>query len=370
MRILQVVESPQRRGAEVFAFQLSGELRRQGSEVETCYLGDWQGAGRLPLVEGDVVLNARSNPGRVRQLRRLLRDRTPDVVQANGATTVQVCALATRLCRARSWVLVRRGIGDPLAWLRDPLRRSYYRWVVSPSFDGVVAVSDSVGAAHRASGFRGPIVTIPNGVDPEAISPTSSRSEVRAAAGASPTTPVLAWIGALSPEKRPDRLLRVVRAVRSTLPALVTWVVGDGPLRAQTEAAATGLGVHFWGVQERVGDLLAASDVLALTSDTEGLPAVVLEAACLGVPTVATRVGGLPECVVEGETGLLVRAEDEPAFAAAVCGLLTGHEVRRAMGAKARERFERSYHMRQVAAQYLDFYRALSVQRVAARARA
>jgi glycosyltransferase involved in cell wall biosynthesis len=123
--------------------------------------------------------------------------------------------------------------------------------------------------------------------------------------------------------------------------------VGEGPLRPETEAEAARLDLHdrlrILGPRSDVGDLLAASELLLLPSRTEGLPAVAVEAGLAGRPVVASRVGGVPEVVKHGATGLLVEPGDVAGFVAAVTGLLGDPGRRRALGeaaaARCRERF-------------------------------
>lgn len=137
-------------------------------------------------------------------------------------------------------------------------------------------------------------------------------------------------------------------------------MIGDGPQRGTLVAYARDLGVddavRFTGVQAGVADFLAAADLLTLTSDTEGLPGVILEAGLLGIPAVATRVGGVGECVVEGETGLLVDASDEASLAQAVVRLLSDGRRRTAMGRSAARHVRAHFLLETVAPAYLDFY--------------
>lgn len=138
MKIIQVVQQPQRRGAEVFASDLSGALRDRGHEVAIAYLYPHAGDAALPLGPDDVILGERSShpaerligaqPRILRALRRHIDDLAADVVQANGARTVKYAALAGRR-RGRSWALVYRNIGEPGAWFAAAVsRRSTDAW--------------------------------------------------------------------------------------------------------------------------------------------------------------------------------------------------------------------------------------------------
>ena len=114
--------------------------------------------------------------------------------------------------------------------------------------------------------------------------------------------------------------------------------------------------VHFWGMQSDVADYLQAGDLFVLTSDTEGMPGVILEAGYMGLPVVATRVGGVAECVLDGETGLLVDADDEAGLANVALSLLQDPARRQMMGRRAREWVTQNFAMDKIARRYVAFY--------------
>lgn len=372
MRVAQIVKTPQRRGAEVFALDLCRELERRGHETAVLYLYGHAGEAPLPLRPQDRVLGTDRTalerfpgfqPALLRRLVRSLRAFRPDVVQTNGSRSVKYGSLARRLARG-SWPLVARVIGSPADWAGGAVKRRLYSRLVLSGFDGVIAVSrDTLEGLERCYGLDLPRAVIPRGVDPESVRAGSSRAEVRHALGAEPEDPVLLFAGSLTPEKRPDRLLRVFAEVRAQLPASRLWIAGSGPmaegLRARVETSELNGAVAFVGVTERIGDLLGAADLLLLTSDTEGTPGVVLEAGLAGVPAVAPRVGGIPDCVLDGGTGLLVEPGNEEGLAAAAAELLLDPERRRSLGRAARAATAERFGLRRVAEDVLRFYEEL-----------
>lgn len=370
MRIVQVVQKPQRRGAEIFAAQLSTALRRGGDTVATFYLYPYSGENALDLAPGDQILDGQErhllekapgiHPGLLRRLMRALEAFGPDVVQLNGARTVKYGAMAKRFARRSDWVAVYRNIDHPGYWQRQRSRLAVYRRWIMPQIDGVVGVSAATLDAVRAVyGVDVPAQVIHNAIDPRSLT-TDGPSPAEPA-----EDPTLLFMGSLTHQKRPDRFLRVAARVRAAFPTLRVWLLGDGPLRAEMEAEAQRLGLNarFWGYQGAVGPFIAASDLLVVTSDSDGIPAVALEAGYLARPTVATRVGGMAECVIDGETGLLVDAPDEAGMAEAVCRLLADPPRRAAMGQAAAEWVRSRYLIDALAAEYRRFYETVLAQR-------
>jgi glycosyltransferase involved in cell wall biosynthesis len=138
-------------------------------------------------------------------------------------------------------------------------------------------------------------------------------------------------------------------------------MVGDGPLaeRAETLAGKLGLGnrIRFFGSRDDVASFMQAADIFVMTSKTEGTPAVVLEAGYMGLPVVATRVGGLPECVFEDVTGVLIDPDSEEEMAREIRRVASDSELRSKLGENAKRWVRENLVIDQVADRYLEFYR-------------
>jgi glycosyltransferase involved in cell wall biosynthesis len=149
-------------------------------------------------------------------------------------------------------------------------------------------------------------------------------------------------VSVLRPQKALDILVRAAQLVHGALPEARILIVGDGPERDALTALVQELGlagvVVFAGVRTDVGDLLAASDIVASSSAFEGSPLALMESLGAGKPVVATRVGGVPEIVRDGLEGLLVPPGDPTALADALLTLLRDSGLRDRMGAAGRER--------------------------------
>jgi glycosyltransferase involved in cell wall biosynthesis len=230
-------------------------------------------------------------------------------------------------------------------------------------YDGVVAVSASQLPELSEFGYAEEQVrVIPYGV-PEPV-PERARPEVRAELGVAETDFVAILVAGLRPEKRVDLFIDAVAAARARDPRIRGVVAGGGELleEVRTRAAATG-GVSILAERSDVADLVAAADVVCLTSRTEALPVAILEAMALGKPVVATAVGGIPGVVVHGQTGLLVEGNGPDAFAAELCELARAPDRVAALGQSARQLYETSYTVEHVADAYASLIGELLARR-------
>ena len=193
----------------------------------------------------------------------------------------------------------------------------------------------------KAPWLNGKAVVIPNAVDVGAID----------RAGLEGSPPTIVSVGRLVLPKSFWILGKALRALEPG--SFRALVVGDGP----QETFLRGIeGVELLGERGDVPALLARSDVFALSTLSEGMPISVLEAMAAGLPVVATAVGGIPEIVVDGETGLLVPPQDDQALAAALRRLLADRELRHRMGAAGRARAERLFDVARFRRDHLELY--------------
>ncbi len=196
----------------------------------------------------------------------------------------------------------------------------------------VVTVSEAAADSLVALGVpRGRITVIHPGISPENKPPVASRPSDR---------PIIGIVSRLSKEKNVTLALRAFALVTERIPEAMLRIYGDGPERRSLERQAEELGIRektdFLGYADRAGERCAEFDVLAVPSSRESFGLAALEAMRCGIPVVATEVGGLPELVRHGETGLLVPAEDDHAMADALLSLLRDSELRRRLGEAAR----------------------------------
>jgi glycosyltransferase involved in cell wall biosynthesis len=178
----------------------------------------------------------------------------------------------------------------------------------------------------------GRLVLVPNGRDPE---------EFRPAVQPVPRDrPVVAFVGALTEQKRPDRFVELVGALRARDLDFGAVLVGDGPLGPSLSAPARAVAVDMLGARGDVAEVLRGVDVFVFPSlpRGEGMPGVLIEAGLTEVPVVATDVPGVDAIVADGDTGIVVGVDDFTALVDAAAGLLADPDRRRQMGKAARAR--------------------------------
>jgi L-malate glycosyltransferase len=227
----------------------------------------------------------------------------------------------------------------------------------------------SVSAALRESmigeGFHPlGIAVIHNGIDPGRPPTQTDRRAARYHLGIWGDTVVVGTVARLDPVKNIAALIEAFAAMRTWVPRSVLVIVGDGPDRAMLETCAQQAGVadavRFLGNRTDVRRLLPAFDVYANTSISEGVSLTILEAMATALPVIATRVGGTPEVVENGITGLLVPARDPKRLTASLIELACAPDLRRAIGAAARERIEERFTIERMVEQYAAVYSGLA----------
>lgn len=216
-------------------------------------------------------------------------------------------------------------------------------------------VSHDLASAAAALGApEDKIWVIPTGLPRDELTPPAHREDRG--------EPVLLAIGRLTWEKSHVDAVKAVAALVRVGLACRLKIAGDGPDRGLVEYWARRLGVRekveLLGLQDRAGikRLLESADVLVHPSLSEGLPATLVEAAAAGIPVVATRVGGIPEVVLDGRTGILVEPGDPEGLACAIASLVRNGALRRSMGAEARRWFEERFTLEREMREWREAY--------------
>ena len=260
----------------------------------------------------------------------------PDVVVSHDERSHLVARVLARRVGAPHVASDHGGPGFPL----KPHRRAILR-MLAPGFAAVVTMSDQRVPDLIGYGFpRDRIHVVPNGIDPEAVRPARSRRAVRSELGLPDDAFVAVLPAVLRPEKRAERFVHTVARAAATEPRVRGLVVGYGPAEARVRELAIESGdvVKVLGHRGDVPDLIAAADIVCLTSDLEGGPYAALEAMALARPVAAMRAGALGEMVVDGQTGVLVPPAQVGALADALVTLARDPARARALGAAGQAR--------------------------------
>jgi len=226
-----------------------------------------------------------------------------------------------------------------------------------------VAIAEEVrNSIQKLYGYPNPPL-IPNGIPTDEYAPDpNKRAQWRQAHGIETHATILTHVGRFAPPKNHALLIEAFARVRTSAP-LYLLLVGGGELEntVREQVAALGLEsrVRFLGIRADVADILRASDAFVLSSRWEGNPMSVMEAMAAGLPVVSTAVGGVPELVRDGETGLLVPSEDTGALAQAIQALVDNPARRQAMGVAARQHAVASFDIRHTVRGYEQLYEAL-----------
>jgi len=301
------------------------------------------------------------------RVQKVLRRFRPDVVHTHQMTALLYAGRASRRERIPVVHTEHNNVASSRSksWTRR--LRTAILWRFAGWFaDRFCGVSQDVVKAAGAYGTvrRRKLRRIPNGIDTAAFAAVEAeRPIVRAAHGIAPDAPVIGTVGRLAEVKQQAVLIQAFARVVAAFPAARLVLVGDGPLRAELEGIATALGVGnavvFTGYQARPERYLAAMDVFVLPSRAEAMPLVIPEAWSAGRPVVASRVGGVPELIEDGKTGLLVEPGDVDGLAARLRQLLTNPSRARELGRAGRELAWARYDVAEMAGAYDRTYREL-----------
>jgi L-malate glycosyltransferase len=269
------------------------------------------------------------------RVRRAIRANGVNLVHAHTAHAVALAALAT--VRLDVPVIVARRVDFRL---RD---NAGTRWKYGRAA-AFIAVSTAVARILGESGIApNRIHVVPDGVDAHRTVERATR-ETLEELGVPADRPLVVQVAQLVGHKDPVNFVRAIARVRQVVPDVQALLVGEGSLRHDVEHEIHGLEldgvVHLTGYRTDADSLLAAADVACLSSREEGMGSVLLDAFQFGVPVAATRAGGIPDVVTDGETGLLAEPRNPVALGNAIASLLGDRSLARRLAANARARVD------------------------------
>lgn len=368
-RLMHVVDSLEIGGLERVVTDLVVAQKARGHQVSVFSINATEGFRAELQAQGiEVRVGGKTRGFDLRVLRALRHAAADaDVVHAHNFTPNYYAATAL-LGLPRSPVLV-GSCHDMGARLSNRKLRLMYRWSLRRTA-AVAMVGQQVYERYIQTGFVQPerALTVLNGIPVERFVSTPQRRErARALLGLGADEVVIGCVGRLVELKNHALLIGVLPALRRRHPRLKLVIVGYGALESQLKAQAQHLGVGaevlITGQRTDVADLLPAFDVFALPSRTEGLSIALLEACATGLAVVATEVGGNPEIIHDGTTGLLVPSDDAVALETALDALLSDASRRASLGQQAQAWVSAHASVTALADAYDRFYaRALTVR--------
>jgi len=378
LKILFIDNEPIRRGAQIFVKDLSLILGDSGHQNMRIYLSKTFGTSIVELREEDVVLSFSPNtileklltfnPIILFKLVQLINSVKPEVILFNGAKSLKYGGWLRLLGLSRNPVMIGRFIDNADYWNPKTIKTWAYKiWI--NKLDGVIGVSnDSLNSFLKKYSFRKSTKVIHRSFDPTKFRESVDKNTAKENLGIEACQKVILFLGSLTTQKRPDRFLEVMMRVMDKNSNAVGIIVGDGVLRHELERKVSadkvlGKRIIFFGEQNDVGPFINASDIHLLTSGTEGIPGVVLEAAFFKVPTIASDVGGLRECVIHEKTGFLVDSKDIEGIVQKVNFLLSNEKYRLRMGFEANSLLKEKFDMNLIAKDYIKFFSDVKSQR-------
>lgn len=358
MKIIQLIQRPQLRGAEIFACQLSNHLEEQGHEV--IILTIFEGDSKLPF-RGKIINLDRPLSKRFfdfkgwKQLNQILKEYHPDIIQLNAADTLKFAVSSKLLYGWKTPLIFRNAnkmgdfIDSKLKWYLNKFYLSKVAYVISVSRECEKDFRKTFSFSEDK------IRTVEIGVEDQILGEIPNDLEEIFKRG-----PVITHIGGFVPEKNHNGLINIFKECHKKFPDLQLLLLGKGRLEKTIRIKVKDLdlesNVYFLGYRNDVLDILHYSHAFVLPSLIEGLPAVILEAMYCKTPVVAYNVGGIGEVVKPGETGWLVEKGDEVSFKSYLEEILSKGEKSPPQVATAKKMISANFMNERIARRFTQCY--------------
>ena len=361
MTILQLIQKPQLRGAEMFASQLATHINENGHKAILVFV--FPGNAPLPFTGETKHLNG-SPKKRLwdikawRELARIIKEEKPDIIQANAGDTLKYAVFSKLFFKWKQPIVFRNASTISLYIKATPakiLNGFFFRYASK-----IVSVSSTSATdfAKLFPAFKKRIVTVPIGIEETDFNNAGEKNPLLDA-----SKPALVHVGGFTYEKNHVRLIEIFERIRQQQPGASLHLVGSGPLKQQIEELVKQKGleqqVRFYGFRNDAMQFIKNADVLLLPSIIEGLPGVILEAFYCKTPVVAYNVGGIGEVVINNKTGRLVQKDDEAAFANDVLAALNNNPENQQMVQNACQMVMSEYLNTGIARKFLEVYNSI-----------
>lgn len=291
------------------------------------------------------------------RLRSLLKELRPDILHTYLLHGNILGRLVGRLVGVPTIIGSERTIGQAKRWGRLATR------LTNPLTDAV-EVNSEIGAVAINAGLGVPaekIELVRSGLELEKFDQTANRQSLRSEFRVDDDQHLILFMGRLRPVKGVEYGLRAFAAAHEVNPNLRMVLAGEGDQRPYLESLVSQLevqdSVSFIGVRSDVPELLSAADSVLIPSLNEGFPRTAIEAMAAGKPVIATKVGGTPEAISDGETGILVSSMDTASMSAAIVSLASDKDLQTRLGESGRRRAEERYTLNKYVSRLDELYR-------------
>ncbi len=355
-------------GSENIVYQLMHGLQDSEFRPVLCCMYELGGLGERFAAEGGAthsrIMSSRSDVAGIRRLARILEDERAVIMWAtDGFANMVVGRLAAALAGTDAKILSFHSYGPEMhrdAGLLRRLALGVSDRLFHPRFDHYVALAES----HRDYLVRqknldpDKIEVVPNGIDLGRFDDAAAAApDLRQRLGAEADSPLVVIVAALQPWKSIDLFLEAAGELSPRHPKTHFVIVGDGPQREELENLARTLGLesrtHFLGLVNDVPEILVQSTVLVVSSHSEALPTVIIEAMAAHLPVVATNVGSIPDLAEDSVTGYLVPALSATALADGIDRILSDPDHAEAMGEAGYRRAASQFELKVMIDRYL-----------------
>ncbi|MEM6525805.1 MAG: glycosyltransferase [Bacteroidota bacterium] len=366
MKIIQLLQRPQLRGAEIFASQLSAELLKMGHDCDMLILFDGQDTAKF---EGRVSRLNRPLSKRFydlagwKQLNQLIREEKPDIVQANAADTLKFSAFSKFIYGWKTPIVFRNA--NKISDFVNSYSKKVFNQFLINRCHGVASVSEL--CRHdflETFQFQEERTkTLPVGVnmDYEQYELPEDLKELKGEG------PLLVNVASLVPEKNHIALLEIFAELKKSFLTAKLFILGDGRLKLVLQKHIKSIGlegeVYLLGYRKDVLPIVQNADLFMLPSLIEGLPGVILESFMMKTPVVANNVGGISEVVKDDLTGRLIEPDDIEGFIDSCKSLLTKPEYAQKLVWQAYDLVNSEYLNSIIAKRFERFYQQLTISR-------
>ena len=370
VNILYVIDNLTFGGGERGFAQIIGRLSRERYRIFVACKNRgvfWEKLKEYKVIGYPMDMGNRFNVFTIRYLTTIIREEKIHIVHSQGGRADFFARVAARLAKISKIVST---VQMPVeGYDVSPLRKAVY--VILDRFterfvDKFIVVSEAL-RRTLIEGHKIPpekVVRIYNGIELDKYDPELySREKVRKELRIGPDIPLVGAIGRLVWQKGFPFFIQAASYVLRAIPNAKFLLVGDGPLRSELERMVGDLGMTkdfiFTGFREDIPEVLAALDVLVLSSLREGLPMILLEGMAMARPVVATDIEGIAEVVEHNKTGILVPPEDPQALAEGIIALLRDKDKARRMGQAGRKRVEEKFSVEEMVRRTQGVYESM-----------